>query len=137
MIDKRLERQQEFIGPRQARKEVVLVRLHQLGRLGKDCCRSDHCWALVERPCQSRVAMVAAAIDQQQVERDDAGFEARDRLDEGGQIGARQRVASLRHGVVVDGHDGDRTRRGSCSARKQAQIGQRGMQTLPHDPAVT
>src|SRR5438105_6447086 len=43
---------------------------------------------------QRSVAGVAAAIDQQQVECDDAGFEAGDFVNEAGALGARQRVAA-------------------------------------------
>ncbi len=89
MIGECLERQQEFIRAGQACEKSAVACLHHLGRFGKDRCRGDDGRALVERLCQSRIALIAAAIEQQQIERDHAGFKAGDRVDQGGEIAAR------------------------------------------------
>ena len=128
MIGECLQRQQEFLGPRQARQRTRLVRFHHLRRFREHRRRGDHGRAFAECQCQGCVALflVVAVIEQQQVDRDDAGLEAGDRIDERGKIGARQRIAALfRHGVIVDGDDGDLIRRGPFSARDQTKIGQR------------
>ncbi len=81
-----------------------------------------------ERARQRSVAGIVAAVDQQQIEADDAGFEARNFLDEAGQFGARQRVAAfLRGRIIVDGDDGEELGRGPFAAHEQAQIGQRAL----------
>jgi hypothetical protein len=66
-----------------------------------------------------------SGIEQQNVQRDDAGLQSSDRIDDRGEIGARQRIAALPgHGIIVDGDDGDQIRRGLFSARDQTKIGQ-------------
>jgi len=70
-------------------------------------------------------------VEQQQIERDNAGFASRDRIDDGGEFGSRQRIAaSLCGRVVVDSDDGDDVRCRALSARGDAQIGQRAFDTI-------
>ena len=128
MIGECFQRQQEFLGSRQARQRTRLAWFHHLRCFREYRCGCDHRRPLAECQCQGCVALflVLAAIEQQEVYRDDAGLEAGDRVDERGKIGAWQRIAALfRYRVVVDGDDGDLIRRRPFAACGQAKIGQR------------
>ena len=128
MIGKCFQRQQEFFGPRQPRQRTGLAQFHYLRRFLEHRSGCDHRRALAEGQREGCVALflVVAVIEQQEVYRDDAGLKTGDRIDERGKIGARQRIAALfRHGIIVDGDDGDLIRRGPFSARGQTKIGQR------------
>ena len=82
--------------------------VHHLRRVGEDGGRRNDGGTSGERLRQRGVAAVTWPVEQQQVDRDDAGLIAGDGLDDRGQIGARQRIAAFpRHGFVVDRDDGD------------------------------
>ena len=73
-------------------------------------------WLLPSDRASASIAGFRSGIDKQQVDRNDFRTEARDRVDDAGKRGARDRIAAfLPRRLIVDRNDGDEIRRVSLS----------------------
>ncbi|MGY4338525.1 hypothetical protein ACVWW3_003431 [Bradyrhizobium sp. LM2.9] len=100
--------QQEALGLRQHGEGTVAARRHGLAGGRKNRRGGEDHGTRSQRICQRGVTDRSAAVDQQQVDRDDLRLELHDGVDDTGEIGAWQGIAAaaLDHGVV-DRDDGD------------------------------
>ena len=121
-VGKCRQRQQEAVGLRQAgqRPIALLGRLHGVGKYRR---RRKHRRTRRQRFRERRIAVGGALIDQQEIDRDHLRLQPGDRLDDPGDLGARQRIAAgeLDDGVV-DRNDRDEVRRRLYAARQRSHI---------------
>ncbi|MGY4596510.1 hypothetical protein ACVWXL_004256 [Bradyrhizobium sp. GM22.5] len=105
--------------------------LHGLAGGREDRCGGKDDGTRSQRICQRSVADRSAAIDQQQVDRDDLRLELHDGVDDAGEIGARQRIAAAAlHDGVVDRDDGDEIGRNPHAADLRPPIRQRRLEAI-------
>ncbi|CUT14929.1 hypothetical protein BF49_6009 [Bradyrhizobium sp.] len=131
MIGERRQGQQEALGLRQGGEGALAAGLHGLTGGREDRRGGKNHGTGSQRICQRGVADRSAAVDQEQVDRDDLRLELHDGVDDSGEIGPRQRVAAAAlHDGVVDRDDGDEIGRNPHAADLSPPIRQRRLEAI-------
>src|SRR4051794_7216638 len=131
MIGERGQGQQEALGLRQGGEGALAAGLHGLAGGREDRCGGKDDGTRRQRICQRGVADRRAAVDQEQVDRDDLRLELHDGVDDAGEIGARQRIAAAAfHDGVVDRDDGDEIGRNPHATDLRPPIRQRRLEAI-------
>ncbi|MHC2682745.1 hypothetical protein ACVJDU_004309 [Bradyrhizobium diazoefficiens] len=123
--------QQEALGLRQDGEGALAAGLHGLAGGREDRRGGEDHGTGGERVGQRGVADRGAAVDQQEVDRDDLRLELHDGVDDPGEIGARQGIAAAAFDDgVVDRDDGDEIGRSLHAADLRPQVGQRRFEVV-------